>query len=143
MAEVSVTKTINAPAEKVWAMISEWGGTSKWIPGVGEVTVDGHGVGATRSADLDPATGFPGRISERLESFDPSDMYFEYRVIGDSPLPVSDYVAEMSVASADSGASTVTWCSTWEANGLPEDEIHDLLHGLYSIALDNVNSALA
>lgn len=143
MAEVSVTKTIYAPADKVWEMVSEWGGTHKWIPGVGVVTVEGEGVGSTRSADLDPATGFPGRISERLESLDPDGMHLEYRVVGNSPLPVTDYVAEMSVVRADSETSTVTWSCTWQADGLPEDEIHDLLEGLYNIALDNVNTALS
>ena len=40
MAKVSVTKTIRAPKDKVWEMVSEWGGTHKWIPGVGPVTVE-------------------------------------------------------------------------------------------------------
>lgn len=143
MAEVSVTKTIYAPADKVWEMVSEWGGTHKWIPGVGEVTVDGEGVGSTRSADLDPATGFPGRISERLESLDPDGMHFEYRVVGNSPLPVTDYVAEMSVVRAEGETSTVTWNCSWQADGMPEDEIHNLFEGLYNLALDNVNTALS
>lgn len=74
MAKVSVNKTVNAPAAKVWQMVSEWGGTHKWIPGVGPVSVEGAGVGSVRSADLDPATGFAGRISERLEHFDDAAM---------------------------------------------------------------------
>ena len=83
MANVSVTKTITAPATTVWNFVSEWGGTHKWIPGVGPVTVVGDGPGSTRSADLDPATGFPGRITERLDAFDPAAMQFRYRVVGD------------------------------------------------------------
>lgn len=143
MAQVSVTKTIGAPADRVWAMVSEWGGTSKWVPGVGPVTVEGSGVGALRSADLDPATGFPGRVSERLERFDSDAMHFRYRIIGESPLPVTDYVAEMRVEAEGAGAARVTWSSTWEAAGRPEAEIRGLLEGLYQVSLENVAKALA
>ena len=82
MAQVSVTKTIDAPSDRVWNMVSEWGGTHKWIPGVGPVTVEGEGVGSIRSADLDPATGFTGRISERLETWDEAGRPSEQRYAG-------------------------------------------------------------
>ena len=59
MAKVSVKRVIAAPAGRVWEMVSEWGGTHKWIPGVGPVTVEGEGVGSVRSADLDPAPRGP------------------------------------------------------------------------------------
>ncbi len=144
MATVSVTKTITAPATEVWAFVSEWGGTHKWIPGVGPVTVVGDGPGATRSADLDPATGFPGRITERLDAFDPDRMHFRYRVIGDSPIPITDYVAEMAVTDRGDGTCDVTWSSTWIANGeLAEDDLIAAFEGLYGLSLDNVATALA
>lgn len=139
MARVSVTKTIAAPAAEVWATVSEWGGTHKWIPGVGPVTVAGEGPGATRSADLDPATGFTGRITERLDAFDAAAMHFEYRVIGDNPIPVEDYVASMRVEDLGDGTCSVTWNSTWVANGgLTEDELVQAFEGLYGVSLDNV-----
>jgi len=144
MARVSVTKTINAPASAVWAMVSEWGGTHKWVPGVGPVSVDGDGVGSIRSADLDAATGFPGRITERLEAFDDTAMHFRYCVVGDSPIPITDYVAEMKVVELDGGSSEVTWSSSWIASGeVGEDELVAAFEGLYGLSLDNVASALA
>lgn len=142
MAKVSVTKRIGAPAERVWEMVSEWGGTHKWIPGVGPVSVSGAGVGATRSADLDPATGFSGRITERLDAFDAVSKHFRYCTVGESPLPVRDYVAEFVVESVDASHADVTWSSTWEATDLPEQEIAGLFEGLYNLALDNVDKAL-
>ena len=143
MAKVSVTRAIKAPAAAVWTMVSEWGGTHKWIPGVGPVTVEGDGVGSIRSADLDPATGFEGRIAERLEAFDDEQRYFRYCVVGQSPLPIDDYVAEMRVADGDDGATLVTWSSTWEPNGdMSEAELLAAFEGLYSLSLDNVATAL-
>ena len=142
MAKVSVSKTINAPAAKVWTMVSEWGGTHKWIPGVGPVSVEGDGVGSVRSAELDPATGFEGRISERLEAFDNSAMHFRYCVVGESPMPISDYVAEMKVVESGDGQSEVTWSSTWEPSGdISEADLLPGFDGLYALALDNVAAA--
>ena len=143
MANVSVTKSVKASAARVWAMVSEWGGTHKWIPGVGPVTVEGDGVGSTRSADLDPATGFAGRISERLESFDENGMTFSYRVIGDSPIPIRDYVAEMKVVSDGTDSASVTWSCSWFANGdISEADLITAFEGLYEMSLTNVCSAL-
>lgn len=144
MARVSVTKSIAAPAAKVWAMVSEWGGTHKWIPGVGPVSVAGEGVGSVRSADLDPATGFSGRISERLEARDDAAMHFVYAVVGASPIPVADYVAEMQVTATGADTCDVTWSSTWEAAGdITEADLLVAFEGLYGVSLDNVAAATA
>ena len=142
MGSVSVTKEINADVARVWDIVSEWGGTHKWIPGVGSVTVEGEGVGSIRSADLDPATGFEGRISERLLSWDEEQMTFSYKAIGNGPLPVEDYVAVMKVEATLKGTASVTWSSTWEPIDQDEEEIREMFSGLYSISLDNVASAL-
>ena len=143
MANVSVTKSVKASAAKVWTMVSEWGGTHKWIPGVGPVSVEGSGVGSVRSADLDPATGFPGRISERLDSFSEQDMIFTYRVIGESPIPISDYVATMKVIEPETNRCEVTWSCTWNASGdISEADLITAFEGLYEMALSNVCTAL-
>ena len=140
MAKVGVKKVINATAHTVWEYVSNWGGTSEWIPGVGPVTVEGDGVGAIRSADLAPETGFPGRISERLESYDNQVMTFSYSVIGDSPIPITDYLASMSVEKLSNNTCEVTWGSTWETE-LDESELIAAFEMLYSISLDNVAKA--
>lgn len=142
MGKVSVKKTVQATAEKVWSMVSEWGGTHKWIPGVGPVTVDGTGIGSTRSADLDPATGFPGRITESLDSFDEQAMHFSYSVAGKSPLPIKNYIATMKVEKSSEASCEVCWESTWEVDGeLSEAELLAAFEGLYDMSLENVRQA--
>ena len=142
MATVRVAKTIKAPLDKVWAMVSEWGGTHKWIPGVGPVTVEGSGVGATRSAELDPATGFPGRITESLDAFDETGKHFRYSIVGESPIPISDYVAEMTVVATGNDSSEVIWQSDWQASGnLSEEELLNAFQALYEMSLENVRAA--
>ncbi len=141
MAEVKVEKRMTHSASEVWDYISEWGGTSRWIPGVGPVSTIGQGVGATRSAVLAEETGFPGKITERLDSLDEANFTFTYSVQDDNPLPVMDYSAQMKVEPMMDG-SLVIWSSNWIAKGLSEEELKAAFEQLYSIALDNVEKNL-
>ena len=135
MAKVIVKKIISTSAQTVWEYVSNWGGTNEWIPGVGPVTVEGDGVGAIRRADLSPETGFPGRISERLESYDNQVMSFSY-----SAIPITDYLASMSVEKLSNNTCEVIWESTWKTE-LDESELIAAFEMLYSISLDNVAKA--
>ena len=141
MPHVTATKTMPVPASKAWEFVSNWGGTDKWIPGVGPVVVEGSGVGSLRSADLAPETGFPGRISERLETFDLHKMSFSYCVVGDNPIPITNYLARMSVKAISKDSCEVTWDSTWDTE-LDEAELIVAFNGLYNLALDNVEQLM-
>ena len=141
MPKISVKKKINAPANKVWEFVSNWGGTDKWIPGVGPVTVRGSGVGSTRSADLAPETGFPGRISERLETYDDELLSFSYCVVGENPIPITEYLAAMTVIPLSDNSCEIVWESTWKAE-LDEAELVTAFEMLYSISLNNVADAV-
>ena len=141
MAEVEVKKRMTHGAREVWDYISEWGGTSRWIPGVGPVSTVGKGVGATRSAELSEETGFPGKITERLDFIDETNLIFTYSIQGENPLPVTDYSAQMKVESDGDGSLTI-WSSTWVPNGLSEEELKSAFEQLYSISLDNVEEEL-
>lgn len=52
MAIICVTEHIAAPAQAVWELIANFGGTDQWIRGVESVSVTGEGVGAIRTATL-------------------------------------------------------------------------------------------
>ena len=141
MTEISVEKVIKKNPAVVWEYVSEWGGTERWIPGVGPVSTEGEGVGATRSAELSTDTGFPGSITERLDALDENSYWFRYSTIGENPLPVSNYTAEMKVEPFK-GGSLVTWSSTWEVDGFSEEELKSAFEQLYRISLDNVERDL-
>ena len=141
MAKVSVKKHIDQDVMTVWNYVSKWDGTSRWIPGVGPVTTEGLGIGATRCAELAPETGFPGMIIERLDALNQEKFSFAYSTVGQSPLPVTNYSAEMKVEASGKGA-LVTWNSTWEPSGMPEEELQKAFEELYSISLDNVEREL-
>lgn len=144
MGKVSVTQSINAPAQTVWDFVSDFGATDKWIPGVESISVAGNGVGAIRTATLaSDSGGISGEIQERLETFDADARIYSYAIIGESPLPVTDYLASMAVTEDTPGSCTVTWTSMWQAVAVPELQIHEMLEGLYSASLTNVERMLA
>jgi carbon monoxide dehydrogenase subunit G len=113
--------TINAPAEKVWAIIKDFGDMS-WHPGIKSVTVEGDNKkGAVRVLTLKDG----GTITEELKKYDDKKMSYAYKITEMSSaktithagaeekvpvLPVDNYAASIEVE--PKGNSTVV---SWKA----------------------------
>jgi len=111
--------TINAPAEKVWHIIKDYGDMS-WLPGVKSTTVDkGNNKGSVRVLTLDAG----GTITEELKKYDEKNMSYAYKITDMSTaktinhagvdekvpvLPVDNYAASIEVE-AKGGATVVSW----------------------------------
>lgn len=105
MASVRVSKHIDAPAEAVWAILADFANVT-WIPGAGEVQVEGRGPGMRRLIH----GGGETPIVETLIWIEPDQNALAYQ-ISDSPLPVSWFEAVVRVtknAGPEEG-STATW----------------------------------
>jgi len=111
--------TINAPAEKVWALIKDFGDMS-WHPDIKSVTVDkGNNKGSIRVLTLKDG----GTITEELKKYDDAKMSYAYKIIEMSTaktithagveekvpvLPVDNYAASIEVDSKGD-SSVVSW----------------------------------
>jgi mxaD protein len=111
--------TINAPAEKVWAIIKDFGDMS-WHPGVKSVTVKGDNKkGAIRVLTLKDG----GTITEELKKYDDKKMSYAYKITEMSAaktithagveekvpvLPVDNYAASIEVE-PKGNTSVVSW----------------------------------
>ncbi|NOT12160.1 MAG: SRPBCC family protein [Methylococcaceae bacterium] len=111
--------TINAPAEKVWALIKDYGDMS-WLPEVKSVTVDkGNTKGSIRVLTLQNGE----TITEELKKYDESKMSYAYKITDMSTaktithagaeekvpaLPVDNYAASIEVEGAGNSA-VVSW----------------------------------
>jgi mxaD protein len=111
--------TINAPAEKVWAIIKDFGDMS-WLPAVGNTTSEGgNKKGATRVLTLKDG----GSITEELKKYDEAKMSYAYKITEMSTaktithagveekvpaLPVDNYSASIEVE-AKGDTSVVSW----------------------------------
>jgi uncharacterized protein YndB with AHSA1/START domain len=105
--KATVTKTVSATVEAVWAVVSNHEGMTGWAPGlkaslVSEGTPDRNGVGAVRRL----RNPFPvPAIVEEITAFEPNRR-LAYRAL--SGVPLKNYAGEIVLESAD-GGTTITY----------------------------------
>jgi carbon monoxide dehydrogenase subunit G len=111
--------TINAPAQKVWGIIKEYGDMS-WLPAVKNTSAQGgNAEGATRVLTLQNG----GTITEELKKYDEGKMSYAYKITEMSAektithagaeakvpvLPVDNYAASIDLE-AKGETTVVTW----------------------------------
>lgn len=126
--KVTETVTVQAPAAKVWALISDFCSIEKWHPGVKKCTgAGGNEAGATRVLEVGDA-GL--KVEEELLQFDAATMTYKYRITKTAMevLPVTTYSAFVSVKDNGDGSSTVEWRGGFyrgHPNGNPPPEQND------------------
>ena len=97
---------INAPADKVWAIVGSYGDMS-WHPAIAKTEVTSgkaDEVGAKRVLTFKDGGG----VNETLTGYDVERMLMKYEIT-EGTLPVRDYSANIRVESAGDGKSVVTW----------------------------------
>jgi len=130
--------TINAPAEKVWTLIKDFGDMT-WHPDIFNTTIQGGNTkGAVRVLTLKDG----GTITEELKKYDEAKMSYAYKITDMSSsktithagaeekvpaLPVNDYAA--SIELADKGGKTeVIWKAGYYRaymNNNPPEEMNE------------------
>lgn len=97
--------SINAPSDKVWALIGDFSALQNWHPAVAASPADkGNAEGSLRRVSLKGG----GELSETLEAFDATKMRYSYRAKDGGALPVTNYTATLHVK-ADGAKAVVEW----------------------------------
>ncbi len=136
--KMTATATVNASAQEVWAIISDYGDMS-WHPAIANTTVDnGNNKGSVRVLTL---TG-GGTITEQLKKHDDTKMSYKYKITDmssvktiqhagqdeDIPvLPVENYQATLTVKDKG-GKALVSWVATYYrgyVNNNPPEELNE------------------
>lgn len=136
-AEVSRTVKVNASAEQAWEVIGPFCAIADWYPGIDsceEETIDG-----TTHRRLITADG--GQFLEKLLAHDDGGMSYSYAIV-EGPLPVAGYSSTMSVTEAG-GETIITWESTFEPDGVSEDEAVEVITGVYDGGLEALRQHFA
>jgi hypothetical protein len=138
---------INAPADKVWAVIGKFQDMS-WHPAIAKTAGTGdNAVGAKRTLTLKPG----GTIDEALTAYKPDAMTYAYEIttVDVKTLPVSNYSSSIRVT-GEGSKSTVEWKGAFYrgfVNNDPPPELSDeaaiaAVTGVYKSGLDALKAKL-
>lgn len=121
---VTVSHTIDAPIDRVWAAISAIGGLERWFPVIETCQVEGTGVGARRICGL--ANG--ATLYETVRTIDHAAKRFQYS-IDESPLPVSNYLGTVALSDAGGGRTVLSWTAEFDVDEGHRDEMKGMFAG--------------
>jgi len=103
---ICTSAVINAPIEKVWARVRDFNNLPEWHPKFSRSHIESglpsDQVGCVRNFDI---AGGGGTIRERLLALSDTEHYFRYCILT-SPLPVKDYVAQLTLYPITMGNKT-------------------------------------
>ena len=143
--KVSESVTVNASPEAAWNVVKDWDGLHKWHPGFAndEITKGANGKkGSTRKLTLKDGGA---QFNEELLAYSDKKMGYKYKIIGDAPLPLTDYVSSIQVKKGKTkGTSVITWKGSFKRKvadnppaGQDDKGVHDLIVGVYQGGLAN------
>ncbi len=136
--------TIDAPAAKVWAKVSNFNDLGAWHPAVKTteiITGKNNKVGAERLLTLQDG----GTIKEKLLGYNAKRKTFKYAII-EGVLPVTSYVSSVTVKNAGKDKSVVVWegafkrkdTSATPAEGQDDATAVKVITSVYRGGLDNL-----
>lgn len=138
---------INAPADKVWEKINNFGDLGAWHPAVAKTEiVDGtnNQVGAIRRLTLQDG----GQITEVLTAYESTANTYSY-TITEGVLPVSGYASTIQVIPAGS-ESEVVWAGNFKrkdrsanpTKGQDDETATSTISAVYRGGLDNLKKMM-
>lgn len=144
--KVAESVTISGSPEAVWNAVKDWDGLHKWHPAFSnaEITKGANGKkGSTRKLTLKDGGG---QFNEELLAYSDKKMSYKYKIIGDSPLPLTDYVSSIQVKKGKAkGTAVITWKASFKRKvadnppaGQDDKGVHDLVVNVYQAGLGNV-----
>ena len=134
--EVEEKITLPASSKAVWALVGGFHALDRWHPDVATSTMIGTGkqAGDVRVLTLNNNE----TIVEKLDSYSEKTMSLQYRIL-ESPLPIANYAASLSVISLENNKTEVIWRSSFIAVGVSGDEAKKIISGIYSTGFQSLN----
>lgn len=123
---VSRMLRLDASPDEVWAVIGPFGALADWHPMIERCELDE--IEGDTYRVLTTVDG--GRLLEQL--LETGRHHYTYR-IAESPLPVDDYRATLSVVPERDGGCHVYWGSTFEPTDPSADNV---IEGIYAAGLE-------
>lgn len=128
-----VEKEIAQPIERVWAIVSAFGGLERWAPGVTACTVEGAGVGAIRTVVLGDRDA-----RERLELLDPVAHKIRYHILPPHQMPADNVHGEMTLTPIGGDRTRIVWQSEANDFRVPPEQIGARIEAFYAGSIEGL-----
>ncbi len=141
MVTVSRSTVIDAPVAAVWEILRDFNGHDRWHPAVERSDLEAgkrtDEVGAVRNFVLTSGE----RLREQLLAISDKDRSLRYTIV-ESEVPLTDYVAELSLKPVTDGDRTFwSWSSRFQAPAGREGELAKLVaEGVYEAGFEAVRA---
>jgi mxaD protein len=133
MPHVEATAEVPVAADALWREIGSFQGVGRWHPMLKKVEGEGEQPGSIRI----PESASGKKNVERLREINPGQRFMRYEILS-SPLPIKDFVVELSVADNGDGTSTVVWGGDFLVTSADEAKIVETIHGFLAAGLENL-----
>ncbi len=132
---VSENMAIPGPATAVWALLGDFNGLYRWHPAVVDSQLEGERTQPGSLRTLTLADG--AKLQEALISLDDTNMHYRYRITA-GPLPIREYESEIAITDDGNGHCTVSWQSSFQANGVPAGDAEQIVRDIYRSGLQQL-----
>jgi len=138
MPRISVSSVVNAPAEKVWAVIRRFDAVVDWLPFVKSSPIE-DGGDPTRVGCIRVLTQTDGEVfREVLVALSDAERSYSYTFVS-SPVPVRNHQTTLHVLPiTDGDRSYVEWSSRFEIDPECEAQLVDLMNRNFLAGLRNL-----
>lgn len=123
--------TIDSAPDTVWKFVGDFNALDVWHPSVLSSTLEGKAkptaAGAVRVLKLVGG----GELVEKLVKYNAAQKSYTYAGVK-GPLPVKNYLSTIALTPTPDGKTVMKWSSTFDANGMDEDIVTEIV----SIAFD-------
>lgn len=141
MTKVFISAVINAPVEQVWAKVRDFNGLPGWHPRFSRSNIEDNlssdQIGCIRNFDI---VDGGGTIREQLLELSDTGYSFRYCIL-DSPLPVENYLAELTLYPVTADSTTVgIWTAEFDVTNDDESGVVDAVgNGTFGKAFEVLN----
>ena len=138
MPRIFVSSVVNAPAEKVWAIIRRFDAVVDWLPFVKSSPIE-DGGDPTRVGCVRVLTQTDGEVfREVLLALSDAERSYSYTFVS-SPVPVRNHQTTLRVLPiTDGDRSSVEWSSRFEIDPKYEAQLVDLMNQNFLAGLRNL-----
>jgi hypothetical protein len=128
--EVTASAMVPGKPKEIWNKIGSFCSIKDWHPVIAKCQKSKESGTTFRTL----TTKDGGTIKEKL--LKKTDHSYTYEII-ESPLPVQNYKATISVA-ADGDQTKVEWQGTFDAKGVSDDDAKKVVSGIYETGLASI-----